>query len=153
IKLEGTVQSDSLKFTATRPNGNTFGSFECRLTGGELRGTVKMGDDISQWVARRAVLPTAAPQTRTFEPAGLHRFFSGTIPPALHINPGDTVRTTTVDAGGRDANNQRRSNGGNPETGPFFVEGAMPGDTLAVKFNRIRLNRDSAGSGDRIVPD
>jgi acetamidase/formamidase len=28
----------------------------------------------------------------------------------------------------------------------------MPGDTLAVKFNRIRLNRDSAGSGDRIVP-
>ena len=42
--------------------------------------------------------------------------------------------------------------GGNPETGPFFVEGAMPGDTLAIKFHRIRLNRDSAGSGDRIVP-
>jgi acetamidase/formamidase len=28
----------------------------------------------------------------------------------------------------------------------------MPGDTLAIKFNRIRLNRDSAGSGDMIVP-
>ena len=28
----------------------------------------------------------------------------------------------------------------------------MPGDTLSVKFTRIRLNRDSAGSGDRIVP-
>jgi amidase len=69
----------------------------------------------------------------------------------LHINPGDTIKTTTVDAGGRDAKGTRRSLGGNPETGPFFVEGAMPGDTLAIKFQRIRLNRDSAGSGDRIV--
>jgi acetamidase/formamidase len=56
-----------------------------------------------------------------------------------------------VDAGGRDSTGKRRSNGGNPETGPFYVEGAMPGDTLVIKFNRIRLNRDSAGSGDRIV--
>src|SRR5262249_56667104 len=75
-----------------------------------------------------------------------------TIPPALHVNPGDTIRTSTVDAGGRDAKNEHRVMGGNPETGPFYVEGAMPGDTLAIKFNRIRLNRDSAGSGDRIVP-
>ncbi|PYU86989.1 MAG: acetamidase, partial [Acidobacteria bacterium] len=58
-----------------------------------------------------------------------------------------------VDAGGRDARNTRRSNGGNPETGPFYVEGAMPGDTLVIKFNRIRLNRDSAASGDRMAPD
>ena len=28
----------------------------------------------------------------------------------------------------------------------------MPGDTLSIRFNRVRLNRDSAGSGDRIVP-
>ena len=41
--------------------------------------------------------------------------------------------------------------GGNPETGPFYVEGVMPGDTLANKFHRIRLNRDSADSGNRIV--
>jgi len=42
--------------------------------------------------------------------------------------------------------------GGNPETGPFYLEGAMPGDTLTVKFTRVRLNRDSARSGSRIVP-
>jgi acetamidase/formamidase len=70
----------------------------------------------------------------------------------MHINPGDTIRTTTVDAGGTDAKGVRRSLGGNPETGPFYVEGAMPGDTLSVKFHRIRLNRGSAASGDRIVP-
>ena len=38
--------------------------------------------------------------------------------------------------------------GGNPETGPFYIEGAFPGDTLVVKLNKVRLNRDSAGSGD-----
>ena len=70
----------------------------------------------------------------------------------MRIFPGDTVRTWTVDAGGTDAKGERRSQGGNPETGPFYIEGAFPGDTLAVKLNRVRLNRDSAGSGDQIVP-
>jgi amidase len=153
IKIEGTIEHDVLKFTGTRPNGDRFATFEGRVNGSELTGTVLRGSENTQWIARRSALPTAAPQTRTFEPAAFHRLFSGTIPPALHINPGDTVRTTTVDAGGRDAKNVRRSNGGNPETGPFYVEGAMPGDTLVIKFNRIRLNRDSAASGDRITPD
>jgi amidase len=153
FKVDGTVDNGTLKFNLLRPDGAVFGTAEARLNGDELTGTAHAHGDDLHWVARRAVVPTAAPQTRTFEPATFHRFFSGTIPPALHINPGDTVRTWTVDAGGRDASGTRRSNGGNPETGPFFVEGAMPGDTLVVKFNRIRLNRDSAGSGDRIVPD
>ena len=153
IKIEGTVQDSSLKFTATRPNGSQFGTFEGHVNGNELTGTARIGDEDRQWVARRVTLPTASPQTRTFKGTAFHRLFSGTIPPALHINPGDTVRTTTVDAGGRDARNTRRSNGGNPETGPFYVEGAMPGDTLVIKFNRIRLNRDSAVSGDRIASD
>ena len=101
---------------------------------------------------RGAPVTAAAPRTHTFEPTKFHRQFSGTIDPVLHINSGDTVKTTTVDAGGTDFKGVRRSMGGNPETGPFYVEGAMPGGTLAVKFHRIRLNRDSAGSGDRIVP-
>jgi acetamidase/formamidase len=151
LKIEGTLQGDTLKLTATRPDGEKFGELEGHLSGAELTGTAKRGDDDFEWTAKRTVVVHAAPQTRDFTPTQFHRFFSGTIPPALHINPGDTVRTFTVDAGGRDATNKRRSNGGNPETGPFYVEGAMPGDTLVVKFNRIRLNRDSAESGDRIV--
>lgn len=153
IQIEGTVRDGTFMFTGKRPNGDEFGKLEGQVRGDELAGTAHMGDDVRQWIARRVTTSTAAPQTRTFEPSQFHRFFSGTIPPALHINPGDTVRTTTVDAGGRDAKGVRRSNGGNPETGPFYVETAMPGDTLVVKFNRIRLNRDSAGSGDQIVPD
>ena len=69
----------------------------------------------------------------------------------LHIYPGDTVKTWTVDAGGVDAAGKRRSNGGNPETGPFYIEGALPGDVIAVKLNRLRLNRDSAISSAGIA--
>ncbi len=153
IKLEGTFRDGALQITGIRPDGQELGKLEGRFKGEELAGTAHIGGEDRPWIARRLSVPTASPQTRTFEPAQFHRFFSGTIAPALHINPGDTVRTSTVDAGGRDAKGVRRSNGGNPETGPFYVEGAMPGDTLAIKFNRIRLNRDSAGSGNQIVSD
>ena len=80
-----------------------------------------------------------------------HCFFSSTVPPVLQIFPGDTVTTWSVDAGGTDAQGKRRSLCGNPLTGPFYVEGALPGDTLVVKLNRVRLNRASAGSGAQIV--
>src|SRR5206468_3997671 len=86
-----------------------------------------------------------------FEPKEFHRVFSDAIPPALRIFPGDTVRTWTVDAGGIDAAGVRRSQGGNPQTGPFYIEGAFPGDTLVIKLNKVRLNRDSAVSGRQIV--
>jgi len=44
----------------------------------------------------------------------------------------------------------RRTPGGNLETGPFYIEGALPGDTLVVKLNKVRMNRDSARQGSRI---
>ena len=152
LKLEGTVDGDRLHITATRPDGKEWGKFEGRVQGDAIDGTVKQGEDELGWKARRERDSAAGPKTHVFEPSAFHRVFSGAIAPVLHINSGDTIKTTTVDAGGRDAKGVRRSMGGNPETGPFFVEGAMPGDTLAIKFQRIRLNRDSAGSGDRIVP-
>lgn len=152
LKLAGATEGDRLRMTASRPNGSEFGVFEGRVQGDEITGTVKQGGEEFGWKARRdQTAATPAPRTHAFEPTQFHRVFSGAIAPALHINPGDTIKTTTVDAGGRDAKNVRRSLGGNPETGPFFVEGAMPGDTLAIRFHRIRLNRDSAGSGNRIV--
>ena len=61
--------------------------------------------------------------------------------PVLRIADGDTVSTTTADAGGRDASNQTVAAGGNPQTGPFHVEGAEPGDTLAITFDHLAPNR------------
>src|SRR6266403_919222 len=71
--------------------------------------------------------------------------------PVLTISPGDSVHTTTVDAGGTDEKGVTRVLGGNPETGPFYVETAAPGDTLVVHLERVRLNRDWAESDDFIV--
>jgi acetamidase/formamidase len=152
LKLEGTVEGDLLHITLTRPNGDAWGKLEGRVQGDSIVGTGHQGDEEFTWRANRTMPAGTSPRTHVFEPTTFHRAFSGAIAPVLHVNPGDTIKTTTVDAGGRDAKGVRRSNGGNPETGPFYVEGAVPGDTLAIKFHRIRLNRDSAGSGDRIVP-
>jgi acetamidase/formamidase len=152
LKLEGDLQGDQLHIKLTRPNNSEWGTLDGRIEQDRMSGTVKQGSDEFAWNARRMAAVNSTPRTHEFSPTVFHRQFSGAISPALHINPGDTIKTTTVDAGGRDGQGVRRSMGGNPETGPFYVEGAMPGDTLAIKFNRVRLNRDSAGSGDRIVP-
>jgi len=152
-KLEGVVHGDEVVFKATRPNGQPFGDFKGRLNGDQLSGTGSapgVPGDIT-WSAKRAAKRPAQPQVHDFEPKEFHRIFSDAIPPVLHIFPGDTVRTWTVDAGGTDSNGVRRSQGGNPETGPFYVEGAFPGDTLVVKLTKVRLNRDTAGSGNRIA--
>jgi acetamidase/formamidase len=152
LKLEGTVKDNDISFTATRPNGDQFGTFKGFVKGDTISGTALMfkTDEVS-WSAKRAATAPSQPKTHDFEPKEFHRVFSDAIPPVLHIFPGDTVRTWTVDAGGTDPKGVRRSQGGNPETGPFYIEGAMPGDTLAVKLLKVRLNRDSAGSGDQIV--
>jgi len=115
---------------------------------GEAR---RRGDTMQLTASRPKSRPAGAPREHVFEPKEFHRQFSGAIPPALHIYPGDSVKTWSVDAGGRDAAGVRRSLGGNPETGPFYVEGALPGDTLVVRFTRIRLNRDTAMSGGSIA--
>jgi acetamidase/formamidase len=152
LKLEGTSENDTVRITARRPNGQMFGVLDGRVNGDEMTGTVQQGEDQFGWKARRLRLDEGPPRTHTFQPVKFHRVFSGAIAPVMKIRPGDTIRTWTVDAGGRDPKAVRLSLGGNPQTGPFYIEGAMPGDTIAVKFNRIRLNRDSAGSGNRIVP-
>ena len=153
LNLEGTAKNGELEFSAKRPNGNSFGTFKGAMKGEVLEGTAEWsGNRKVTWTAKRAATPPAHPRVYDFEPKQFHRLFSDAIPPVLHIFPGDTVRTWTVDAGGADKNGVTRSQGGNPETGPFYIEGAMPGDMLVIKLERIRLNRDYAASGNRIVP-
>lgn len=76
----------------------------------------------------------------------------GSHPPVLHIASGDTVITTTVDSGGRDASDQQVTPGGNPQTGPFYIEGAEPGDTLAVRLDRLVPNRKLGRTATVIAP-
>src|SRR5205807_7496577 len=104
------------------------------------------------WSAKRLpIRRSGPPQRHDFAPTVFHRQFSASIPPVLRLWPGDSVHTTTVDAGGTDEKGVTRGLGGNPQTGPFFVETAMPGDVLVVKLVRVRLNRDWAISDDAMM--
>ncbi len=75
----------------------------------------------------------------------------GTHPPVLSLADGDTVHTATLDAGGFDAQRAKVHQGVNPMTGPFFVEGAEAGDTLAVRLNRLRPSRRFGWSGVQLA--
>jgi amidase len=90
------------------------------------------------------------PATHTFEPASYHTTI-GSHPPVLRMASGDTVHTSTVDSRGFDRQRRAVSPRGNPQTGPFYVEGAEPGDVLAVRFDRIVPNRRWAYSGARVA--
>lgn len=83
----------------------------------------------------------------------IYYYTYGPNPPALRIQSGDTVVAETRDAFGMDAHGdplpeemKHRQTGtqlreSNPAVGPVCVQGAEPGDQLAVRIERIALNR------------
>src|SRR5207244_3720378 len=77
----------------------------------------------------------------------------GSHEPVLRIADGDTVITTTVDSAGRDAADQQVTARGNPQTGPFYIEGAEEGDTLVVHFDRLWPNRSLGRSRISLAPN
>lgn len=86
----------------------------------------------------------------TFQPTIYHRTL-GSHEPVLHVADGDTIVTTTVDARGFDAHRDHVTKRGNPQTGPFFVEGAEPGDTLVVELDDIQPNREHGWCGSSLA--
>jgi acetamidase/formamidase len=154
--IDGTVSGTAIRF-ATK-NADATDEFTATISADGMAGSLvhtETDDPIpfkTSWSARRVPAKRAGPpQRHEFVPTTFHRQFSASNPPVLRIWPGDTVHTTTVDAGGTDEKGVTRVLGGNPETGPFYVETAIPGDVLVVHLNRVRLNRDWAISDDGIV--
>jgi amidase len=156
--LEGTLAGDEIHFVAHNDPKDTF-ELKGTLRNGELSATMieteKTHPEHPYTFALKALpvkpLQHRPPQRHEFTPTIFYRQYSALNRPVLTIAPGDTIHTTTVDAGGTDANDIRRVAGGNPQTGPFYVEGAMPGDVLTVHINKLRLNRSWAISDDEVV--
>jgi acetamidase/formamidase len=155
-KLTGALTAGHLLLTGKGDDGGET-RVDATLKGEALTGTLTFGSPtepplVNSFTAVMVKpLVRTTPQTHEFQPTTYYRQFSPFYKPALTINPGDTIHTTTVDAGGNDGQNIKRIAGGNPQTGPFYVQGAQPGDTLVVHIDRLKLNRATAGSDDSLV--
>ncbi|HJZ66012.1 MAG TPA: acetamidase/formamidase family protein [Candidatus Acidoferrum sp.] len=157
-KLEGSATGKNIHFVAKDENGGTE-ELDGTLQGDTITGSIvfKSGDnpthpETHSFTAKpNPAKRGGAPKRHEFTPTAFYRRFSAENKPVLTVAPGDTIHTTTVDAGGADEKSVTRVLGGNPETGPFYIETAAPGDTLVVHINRLRLNRDYAISDDGIV--
>ena len=85
-----------------------------------------------------------------FTPSHYHRTL-GSHEPVLTVQPGDSIATTTVDARGYDMHRDQVTPRGNPQTGPFFVEGAEPGDMLVLHIDKVQPNRRYGFCGSAIA--
>src|SRR5262245_55435267 len=91
-------------------------------------------------------------ETQRFTPTQFYNTWSAAHPPALRIKPGDRGVTKTVDAGGVDWNGKTVAEGPNPQTGPFYIEGAEAGDMIVVTLEKIETNRAMAYSSSLLAP-
>src|SRR5436305_5422594 len=91
-------------------------------------------------------------ETVRYVPDTFYNTYSAAHPPAIHVKPGDRVVTKTIDAAGVDWNGKAVGIGPNPQTGPFFVDGAEAGDVLVVRFEKIETNRAMAYSASLLAP-
>jgi amidase len=149
IVFAGGLEKDGLHLSCSE-KGRDCGKLVLQLSGNRLSGKgdlIASSPAISIPVTLEAKRPAARPQgpaLHDYDPQAFHNFYSPTLAPVLHLFPGDSVHTRTLDSRGHDRDGKPRAPRGNPLTGPFYVEGAMPGDTLVVHLTRVRTNRDSA---------
>ena len=141
--FSGRMEKDGLRL-ACDDGGKPCGEFILRRNGNRLTGSGTLQDIPVTLDGKRPAPKPARATLHDFKPQHFYTFYSGAIAPALRLFPGDSVKTETLDSRGFDKNRQPRAPRGNPQTGPFYIEGAMPGDTLVVRLDRIRTNRDTA---------
>jgi amidase len=72
------------------------------------------------------------------------KYVFGVAKPVATVKPGDIIDTRTVDCFGnaiqKPGDTLAKVKGDNPLTGPFFIEGAEPGDTLVVKILELAVD-------------
>jgi acetamidase/formamidase len=77
-------------------------------------------------------------------PAELKYTYSASYKPVARLQSGNILETSTVDCFGnaikKPGDTLSMAPGDNPLTGPFYIEGAAPGDTLAVKILDLQVD-------------
>jgi len=157
-RVTGEVKASRINFNVIDRDGRQS-RYSGTVTGNQLTGIVDAPDtndpkarashSFTAW--RLPERPAGGARTVEFRPENYSNTFNADRSPVLTIWPGDTVHTTTIDSGGVDERGVTGALFGNPQTGPFFIAGAVPGDTLVVRLKKLKLNRDYADSLDAIV--
>lgn len=88
------------------------------------------------------LLASLSAETHTFAAKTYYHSFHHRHAVLGRVKPGDTIVTKTIDAGGQDEKGVRAGQPSNPLTGPFYIEGAEPGDALVVRVDRLAFNRN-----------
>jgi len=74
------------------------------------------------------------------------KYVYGPAEPVARLKPSDILDTNTLDCFGnalkKPGDTLSMSKGDNPLTGPFYIEGAQPGDTLVVKILDLQVDGD-----------
>jgi amidase len=72
------------------------------------------------------------------------KYVYGVAEPVARVRPGDIIEANTLDAFGnaikKPGDTMALVKGDNPLTGPFYVEGAQPGDTLVVRVLDLEVD-------------
>jgi amidase len=108
-KLEGTASGGRVHFLAKDEHGGTEEG-NATVSGGTMTGSVIFVDTSdpthpethSFTATRLAERREGAAKRHEFVPTSFYRRFSAENKPVLTVAPGDTIHTTTVDAGGTD---------------------------------------------------
>src|SRR5579859_1704853 len=97
--------------------------------------------------ATRAVAQTAANSARVVKYHATNdnvKYDYCVAPAVAHVHSGDIIEANTLDCFGdaiqHPGDTLAMAKGDNPLTGPFYIDGAEPGDTLAIRFLSLEVN-------------
>lgn len=147
-RLVGAVGADSVPFTGSFARDSFYGTWVFRdvelmslsgrrITADSLSGDWTAVNEPSRggtWYATR-VGARRAPRLHVYVPPTHHQTYSALHAAGMRVVPGDTIRVRTHTAGIVDP---LPSTGTGSVPSPIFVEGALPGDVLAVRVHAIR---------------
>lgn len=99
----------------------------------------------SWWLLVLALAQATAPSVVRYEATTANvKYVYGVAAPVAHVRPGDTIEANTLDAFGnvikKPGDTMALVKGDNPLTGPFYVDGAEPGDTLVVRVLNLEID-------------
>lgn len=105
---------------------------------------------LAGWITALGICSIAAAQSATPHVVKYQatidvvKYGYGTATPVARLAPGDILETNTLDAFGdaiqKPGDALALVKGDNPLTGPFYIEGAELGDTLAIEFLSLEVN-------------